>query len=1097
MENSAVLNYDQVDEALKIIITKSNDNILLNKASQILQDFSKNVASIPIFIRHIEENNNRSCKQLAAVLLSKNIDKFYEELNNDEKLIINDKLINLLLKEKTPLILKSIAFSVVKILKFEIMCKDLDGHLFKFIFTDPMKYSSDQINLFETNLYIISEILELIENIDSSLLNGIKILIYTSLENGTEKMKENATKCLTNLIRNYDIEKISELNEFKQIIPLIIKCMERDNFEDSTINHIFQTLCDFNIKSISFFEGHFSDLVILTYTFLLNDKFQILTKMILAEFIELIAECKKNVFTNNKNQLLLKGIEIAFKLNTEEVDQLEIESNEISLFDIGNRLLGIFSYNIKSSILYPIIMNHIGQCINDKNEYVRRSCYSTIGIIAEGCEEKFRDNLDKIVDLLVSSFIKESSISCKHQIIISIDRLTEYFDDLMAYYHDKIVPLLIEQIKLDDKKQSILNESALIELNYFIKILEEELEIYHSTLIPLLLNIIFNVSDKKNNRQRSEALSALCTLINRAPIELFNNHSDIMNLINNCTVILKESKMDESEIKGNSLRCIGEIYGKLHKLIGINSDNEIVLEHLKIAYSFANSDDYTLIESGFCFFGLVSRFVNLDNEIEQLVNIGFKVLKDDSGIVNKSVKQDKNDEYSDDDNKNEDVNQVINSDFINSKNATLLALTQLFKASAIRLNSQNFNGQLNNTVFKYFEEMINILDEIWETIDVTVDIEIIGVYASLVSTTFLLSKEMARELWIQHCFFNYENIIKETPDKLVVIKILEEISNLINEMGSEIALNSQGHTTNHIERILNITIEICNKKLNCQVKNDDEDQDEEDEDTDEKLLNTATDIYLILSEKLQENFHPYFSNIVGVLYKMLNPKKSEYERNIVFGIFAEVFNNCSISCNLFCEKVYTLIESNLKKIDKNIDDTFRTITFLLGVMYAKAPQNTFLINNLEKSIFIIQYSYEKSESMGKDNSIAAACRILTGLKLGPDNKFFEILLGSISANLPMKNDIVENISALEVLIHIDQYIDISNPVYSKFVLAVFETLKYLATRKTAEINQLNQVKNIKSIKSCLTQIKSVNLLTEYLNSLDSNIKTLILDFINM
>ena len=55
---------------------------------------------------------------------------------------------------------------------------------------------------------------------------------------------------------------------------------------------------------------------------------------------------------------------------------------------------------------------------SNTNEFQRRAAMSMFGVIASGCEDKLRDNLDDIVDILVKFFINEKSIIVQSTLLI-------------------------------------------------------------------------------------------------------------------------------------------------------------------------------------------------------------------------------------------------------------------------------------------------------------------------------------------------------------------------------------------------------------------------------------------------------------------------------------------------------------------------------------------------------------------------------------------------------------------------------------------------------------------------------------------------------
>ena len=1005
-----ILSTDQLGELLNLITSASPSTEEMNKAYNLIKQFSKSNTCIPVFIFHLSTNIKQGCRQLSAVLLSKKITKHWESLDDNTKENYISQLITCLSNEKSYLVLKAISLSICKLLIQNLKrnigdeknLSKIDNELLNFILKRPELYTSDQSQIFEINIFMLSELLD---ECDSEqllpLLPKIKVILNAALISGSDKMKENATMCIGNLVRNYDLIQISEL---KQFIPKIFEAINK--FSEETIAHIYETICDFSMKSLGFFEDSFEGIVQATYILLQNEMYQTSTKMIFAELIQMVAECKKKVFTNNNKLLLLNGIKVAYELVCEEEDnQNDNADNEISLFDIGNRLFGVFSITIKSSIYYPLIMELISNVVknpSNTNEFQRRAAMSMFGVIASGCEDKLRDNLDDIVDILVKFFINEKSIIVQRAIIISIDNLTELFGDRMADYHDKILPMLYQGMTNSSSEKVV--EACLIELNYFVRTLDFELEEYIDKFTPLLANIILT---SKSYKLRSESLFALGTFINRGEEEIMNK-IDYKGLITTCYNILlgKHCNTEESELRGQSLRCIGEIAVKAKLL------PDEILPFSKFAIEFIqNKNEYLLVEAGFGYLGLVSSIVNFDNELEQLMSIALEIIKDDSGVHNPK----KNDEYEFDSDSELDDKQInngqniINEDFINAKCATILAVTLFFEESAKRISKVNLpeNSNLMNTTFlKYLEPLINIFEELWDNVDDNINYELVSAYKSLVISVFKIDSALGRAFWIQTVFFKFEEFLKETDDKMLVVNIFEAIYLVINDLGKDTFLNAQSQPTNILTRILDLTKLVLNKKLPCQLQND-EDEDEE-EDYEEKLLQAATDIYLILAEKFGNEFHEYFTTLTETLNKCFSKKRSEYERSTIFAVYAEVLRYSKISVKFYVEYLYKQIKENIELADKNSDECFRNISYLIGVMYESDPSINFLIEKSEEYVKILQFIFENSDSFAKENVISALCRISIGMKVDIMSSIFENIYNTVFKNIPLVNDCVEN-----------------------------------------------------------------------------------------
>ena len=86
------------------------------------------------------------------------------------------------------------------------------------------------------------------------------------------------------------------------------------NFTEETILHIYEILCDFHVNSFWFFEDSWETIMNLTIKFLNSDEFTGSSKLVLGEFIQMISENKKKLFTKKNCEYLKLIIEVGFKL---------------------------------------------------------------------------------------------------------------------------------------------------------------------------------------------------------------------------------------------------------------------------------------------------------------------------------------------------------------------------------------------------------------------------------------------------------------------------------------------------------------------------------------------------------------------------------------------------------------------------------------------------------------------------------------------------------------------------------------------------------------------------------------------------------------
>jgi len=144
---------------------------------------------------------------------------------------------------------------------------------------------------------------------------------------------------------------------------------------------------------------------------------------------------------------------------------------------------------------------------------------------------------------------------------------------------------------------------------------------------------------------------------------------------------------------------------------------------------------------------------------------------------------------------------------------------------------------------------------------------------------------------------------------------------------------------------------------------------------------------------------------------------------------------------------------------------------LIGVLFIGDPQAC--KDYINQGLQNLQVMFEKSKKEGKDNVIAALCRIIMAYQYNKNNfNLFDKSLETIMSNLPLKYDNNENLTVLDFLIYIMEMIDLEQ--YKKYIGAIMKTLHCIVifdakcetkpehlVKVKQYINKLNQNETIK------------------------------------
>ena len=1018
------LSNENILELLQILSTPNPSPDQLSLSQNILQKFIKIPQSINTFLYHLSSNPNPNIRQLSALMLYKSIEQNFDDLPEEKKDEIKKKVLELYSKEKVNLVLKSIGIAIYKICKKNLL-EDKWDYVLDTVFTSPEKYIQGQEKLFEINLHIIADLVGSVNTLlkDKEKISQIKKILSTAFSQGNNQMKEYATECLGYLIQNLDSD---YLDIFKDLADFLFKDLK--SCDEKVISKVYETLCDCRLDILNFFND-IEEPTKITIELLSKPDLKNNIKSMMAEFINMIAQYKKKIFTKNDckylKQLLILSVEF---INSEENEQSEniIEEDSLCLFNIGLAIINLLTRTISSKKTFPFLIEIIKKYINSTRPLERRGAIAIIGEMSEGCAVPMKDNIEDIINLLINTFSNDLNEKVKGQCIIAMDYLSQFCSPEINEYYDKIIPMLLQGIY--SKSEDII-EKSLLEINYFFSLIDFEMEDYlnmNSELnIKLLNKIIELIKTTKNGSIQAKALTALGAVV----VNGHNLNTDILIPILTSLQIITKTKntANDQKLIGNTLDCIGNILVVIKKE---KFNDELEQYFNKFAFECIKSPIYDLQLGGLSYFSALAEikkenFAPMLNDIMIYVE---KIIKDKSGIVEKAKDTE---ELKDPDSDEEDMegNDEVywNQDFMEVKSISLKCLA-IFAKSCPKIYLD-----------KFYDFTLEQLDFFSTYINENLFFEVGDLYeAMLISLSEIKSDKEVNDFWINEVLTHYESFINETDDEELVGHIFAKMYNIIQHFGKNIFIDKTKNELNtSLDRIINLTLKLLRTELPCQIKN--KDAEEAEYEHEEDIFDSIENICVCLSEKLQDDFHNYFNIIYPELSKYLKPTFDEESRQHAFGIIAEVLRHTKISIKFHCDQLFQDINKNLsgKKKVKDNENLFRHIAYLIGVLFSGDCEAS--KKYINQGLQNLQYIFEKTKKEGKDNVIAALCRLIMAYQYNKTNfPLFDKSLETIMNNLPLKYDNNENLTVLDFFIYSIEMLDLTQ--YEKYLNNIMKTL---------------------------------------------------------
>jgi len=1056
------LSNDNVLELFQILTSSQPDTVKIKKAQDLINKYKDIPESLDGCLYQLSTNTDEIIRQFTTVILYKSVDHNWGKISEEKKEGIKKTVMELYSKEKSYKVLKGLGYAIFKICKKTLLENKWDN-LLEMIFSSPDKYTQSQERLFEINLHVIADLVGSVSSLlqNKNKMNQIKEILSTTFLKGNNKMKEKATECLGYLIKNLDME---NFGIFKDLADFIFKDLE--SCDEKVIMKVYETLCDCNIEILNFF-NNLTYPTELTIKFLGKNEYQGNLKAIMTEFLYMIAKHKKKLFTQNNCKILKDILTVSVNLinSQENEDNNNIEEDTTSLFNIGLNIINFVCNTVSSKKTFPLLIEVIKKFINSKRDLERRGAIAIIGEMAEGCAVPMKDNIEDIINLLINTFSNDQNEKVKGQCIISMDFLSQFCSPEVNEYYDKIIPMLLQG--LFSQSEDIV-EKSLLEINYFFSSIDLEMEDYlnmNSELnMKLLQKLIEILNTTKNGSVQEKSLTALGAVVTNG--HNLNPETLIPILTSLQNITKTKTTANDQKLIGSTLDCVGNIMVVI-KREKFNQELEDYFN--KFAYECIKSTVYDLQLGGLSYFSALAEIKGNDfsNLLTGIMEYTEKILKDDSGIIEKGKEKDEIGLDSDSEELMDGNDEMYwNQDFMNVKSVALKNLAIYAKLCPKLYIEKYYNFTLDQLEF-----FSNYCNE-------TVFFEVADLYEAM-----LLSLDSSgdktkdvNEFWVNEVLTHYESFINETDDQELVGHIFGNVYNIVEHFGKNIFKDNKTNNLNtSLDRIINLTLKLLKNELQCQIRNKDAEEDEMEHEED--IFDAIKNVCLCLSEKLGDDFHNYFSKIYPQLSTYLKPTYDEEDRQNAFGIIAEVLKNTKISVKFYAKQLFEEIQSNLsgKKKNKKNENLYRHISYLIGVLFISDPQacKSYVNQGLQN----LQSMFEKSKKEGKDNVIAALCRIIMAYQYNKTNfNLFDKSIETIMSNLPLKYDNNENLTVLDFLIYIIEMLDLEQ--YKKYIGAIMKVMHCIVIFDAKCETKPEHLAKVKQYLNKLNQNETIKVLIE-------------------
>lgn len=186
----------------------------------------------------------------------------------------------------------------------------------------------------------------------------------------------------------------------------------------------------------------------------------------------------------------------------EDAEDEDYDEDEADFNKLAQILIDTMALHIPSKYFSDIALSMISQGMTAPDPNMRKAGCAVLGVIAEGCSDKIRENLAGILPILLKS-VQDSEYYVRECACFALGQFSEYCQPDILHFNQMILPVVFQA--LDDPRPTVQGTSCYV-LEYFCENLQPEtLKPFLPPLMGKLANLL--QSDLKTTKEM--ALSAI------------------------------------------------------------------------------------------------------------------------------------------------------------------------------------------------------------------------------------------------------------------------------------------------------------------------------------------------------------------------------------------------------------------------------------------------------------------------------------------------------------------------------------------------------------------------------------------------------------
>eukprot|EP01029_Cantina_marsupialis_P003659 TRINITY_DN135_c1_g1_i3.p1 TRINITY_DN135_c1_g1~~TRINITY_DN135_c1_g1_i3.p1 ORF type:complete len:1069 (+),score=458.82 TRINITY_DN135_c1_g1_i3:79-3285(+) len=425
----------------------------IQNVTKTIQQLSKVGESLAIFLEMVSTSQMGPVRQIAALLLNKNINTFFSRMDEDTQNHIKQTLIERMTTDDSKAVrdaIVSVAGSIAKhqlsmgnwneLLECMAQCAERPEAEFRQLGFELMYNLSNALSKFEGDMY---------QHIHDMLLKG--------LSDPELSVRVNALEASGNLMEQFDDEKIMTC---KDLIPFMIEvmkaCLMSDHEKVSSM--AFQSFANLVAIPFDLFDDVTPGLARFVLEVAKNDDLDMDTRDNASMILTTLAIAKPMLFCKCEEGLVAECATVFMHL-VAQFDPERAEDEEAVPWYMAETVLDEFSKSLPKRYFYPCTFEQSLQFIGMDNPVIQRAGLRVLGILADGCACMMEDNCDEIVNRIMAvaqspyELVHEALLFCLLQLCQNLSSFTRHIEN--------ILPIAIEITKKSTPKTQLQGLNAI------------------------------------------------------------------------------------------------------------------------------------------------------------------------------------------------------------------------------------------------------------------------------------------------------------------------------------------------------------------------------------------------------------------------------------------------------------------------------------------------------------------------------------------------------------------------------------------------------------------------------------------------------------